>query len=132
MLLIAAEAIAQSEGVTNEAVTYLADVRSRAYWQTDRNEIISELQGLSKDQFIEEVWKERYRELPFDFATWPDIQRTRKYPVTSMSNPGEVNFVDLIGHQNPFGATFQEYHLLWPIPNTVLQKNPELVQNPGY
>ncbi|HBH85890.1 MAG: hypothetical protein A2X05_02175 [Bacteroidetes bacterium GWE2_41_25] len=132
VLLIAAEAIAQVEGVTNEAVSYLADVRSRAYWQSDENQIKAELQALSKQQFIEEVWKERHRELVFDFATWPDIQRTRKYPVTSASNPGIVTFVDLVGATNPFGATFQEFHLIWPIPLMVMQKNPAMEQNPGY
>lgn len=131
ILLIAAEAIAQSTGVTNEAVQYLADVRSRAYWQTDRGQIESELDGLSKDQFIEEVWKERLRELPFIFKIWSDIQRTHLYPVTSASNPGEVNFVNVIGHSNPYGATYQEKHMLLPIATQVKDRNPELTKN-GY
>src|SRR5690606_28250084 len=131
ILLIAAEAIAQSEGVTNEAVQYLADVRSRAYWQTDRSQIESELSGLSKDQFIEEVWKERLRELPFIFKIWSDIQRTHLYPVTSATNPGEVNFVNVIGHTNPYGATYQEKHMLLPIATQVKDRNPELTKN-GY
>lgn len=129
VLLIAAEAIARSEGVTTEAVNYLAEVRSRAYWQTDRSEIESELSGLSVQAFVEEVWKERYRELALDYKVWPDIQRTRKYPV---ANAGEVEFVDVIGHTNPWGATYQETHLLFPISDNELQRNPSLVQNPGY
>ncbi|KAF5288791.1 hypothetical protein FQR65_LT20894 [Abscondita terminalis] len=35
VLLMAAEAIALSEGVTAEAVDYLSQVRARAYWKTD-------------------------------------------------------------------------------------------------
>lgn len=131
ILLIAAEAIAQTTGVTNEAVQYLADVRSRAYWQTDRSQIESELAGLTKEQFIEEVWKERLRELPFIFKTWSDIQRTHMYPVTSATNPGEVNFVNVIGHTNPYGATYQEKHLLLPIATRVKDRNPEITGN-GY
>jgi len=131
ILLIAAEAIAQSTGVTSEAVEYLADVRSRAYWNTDRSQIESELAGLSKEQFIEEVWKERLRELPFLFKTWSDIQRTRMYPVTSAENPGEVEFVNVIGHINPYGATYQEKHLLLPIATRVKDRNPEITGN-GY
>ncbi|MFO8000207.1 MAG: RagB/SusD family nutrient uptake outer membrane protein [Marinilabilia sp.] len=132
VLLIAAEAIARSEGVTGEAVGYLADVRSRAYWETDRGDIVSELSGLSEQAFVEEVWKERLRELPLEYRIWSDIQRTRQYPETSESNPGEVNFVDVVGHENVWGKAFQEKHLLFPISNNEMQRNPELDQNPGY
>lgn len=129
VLLIAAEAIARSEGVTSEAVSYLADVRDRAYWQTDRSTIVSNLSGLSVQEFVEEVWKERYRELALNYKVWSDIQRTRKYPVASAN---DVNFVDVIGHTNPWGATYQEHHLLFPISDNEMQRNPELEQNPGY
>lgn len=132
VLLIAAEAIARSEGVTSEAITYLADVRDRAYWQTDRSEIVSNLNGLSVQEFVEEVWKERLRELALNYKIWSDIQRTRKYPVTSEGNIGEVNFVDVVGQSNNWGETFEEHHLLYPIPEIALQRNLELEQNPGY
>ena len=129
VLLIAAEAIAQSEGVTPEAVSYLADVRSRAYWQTDRSEIEATLSGLSEQAFVEEVWKERYRELALDYKVWSDIQRTRLYPVAL---GGDIDFVNVVGHTNPWGATYQEFHLLFPISDNELQRNPKLEQNPGY
>ncbi|MFW5973671.1 MAG: RagB/SusD family nutrient uptake outer membrane protein [Bacteroidota bacterium] len=131
-LLIAAEAIARSEGVTAEAVGYLADVRSRAYWQSDRSEIEASLSGLSPQEFVEEVWKERLRELALEFKVWSDIQRTRKYPVTSAASPGEVTFVDVVGQSNNWGQTFAERHLLYPIPDNEMQRNPLLEQNPGY
>ncbi len=131
VLLLAAEAIAQTEGVTSEAIKYLTDVRSRAYWETNRSQIESELSGLSKEEFVQEVWKERLRELPLTYKIWPDIQRTRLYPVTSSANPGEVSFVNVIGHTNPFGATYQEKHLLYPISTRVRERNPELTSN-GY
>lgn len=132
VLLIAAEAIARSEGVTPEAVSYLADVRNRAYWETERSAVEAELSGLSVQDFVEEVWKERLREFALEFKIWSDIQRTRQYPTTTENNPGEVNFVNVIGHTNPWGATFQEHHLLFPISDNDLQSNPNLVQNPGY
>lgn len=132
VLLIAAESIARSEGVTSEAIGYLADVRSRAYWQTDRSVIVSALTGLSLQGFVEEVWKERLRELPMENRTWSDIQRTRLYPETLTAAPGEVNFVNVIGHSNNWGKTFEERHLLIPIPLNELNRNPELTQNPGY
>ncbi|KEO75559.1 RagB/SusD family nutrient uptake outer membrane protein [Anditalea andensis] len=132
LLLIAAEAIAASEGVTAEAVGYLADVRSRAYWNTDRTVIEAGLIGLSPQQFIEEVWKERYRELVFEFHLWSDIQRTRMFPVTQANSGGAINYVNVIGQANQWGRTFEEKHLLFPIPETELQRNPSLTQNPGY
>jgi hypothetical protein len=132
VLLIAAEAIARSEGVTAEAVGYLTDVRERGYWQTDRAAIEAALAGVSVEDFVEEVWKERLRELPLEYRVWSDVQRTRKFPVTDENNPGEVTFDDIVGHTNVWGATFQEKHLLFPISENEMQRNPNLVQNSGY
>lgn len=132
-LLIAAEAIARSEGVNAEAINYLAQVRGRAYWQIGVAGIETSLNGLSEQDFVEEVWTERHRELIFEFRTWFDIQRTRKYPVTDENDRGNVTYVDVIGHTNPLGATFQEKHLLFPISQNELQRNPSLGgNNPGY
>jgi len=110
----------------------MQDVRARAYTTKSRSEIISELNALAREAFIEEVWAERIREFSLEMKIWDDIQRTRKYPVTSASNKGVITFVDVIGAQNPWGATFQEKHLLWPITEQELQRNPSLTQNPGY
>ncbi|MEM9143885.1 MAG: RagB/SusD family nutrient uptake outer membrane protein [Bacteroidota bacterium] len=128
-LLVAAEAIARSEGVTAEAVDYLTQVRSRAYWTTDSETIRAGLAALSVGDFVEEVWKERNRELIFDFKLWFDMVRTRLYPAGA---DGDVTFINLVGAQNTFGQTFEEKHLLLPIADSELQRNPELVQNPGY
>lgn len=132
VLLIAAEAIAKTEGVIQEAIDYLADVRSRAYWKTDRSEIVSQLAGLSVDAFIQEVWKERLREFSLEYKIWADVQRTRKFPVTNEANKGEVSFVDVIGHTTIWGKTIAEKHLLFPISENERQRNPNLKQNPGY
>lgn len=132
ILLIAAEAIAKTEGVTDEAVNYLTDVRSRAYWKTDRNEIVAELSGLSTEQFVQEVWKERLREFVLEYKIWSDIQRTRKFPVTNNNHKGEIDFVDVIGHTTIWGKTIQEKHLLFPISENERQRNPNLSQNIGY
>lgn len=112
VLLIAAEAIANAEGVTSEAAGYLADVRARAYTQTGREEIAARLSGLSKEKFIGEVWLERMREFPLEMKIWTDILRTRKYPVTSAAEKGSVEFVDMVGVPNPLGIVFEENSLL--------------------
>ncbi len=132
ILLIAAEAIVQTEGVTPEAISYLVDVRSRAYWQTDRSEIVDQVSNLSADAFIQELWKERIRELALDNKMWSDIQRTRKFPVAKDGISGGLSFVEVIGHTTIWGKTFEEKHLLFPITENEIQRNPNLVQNPGY
>ena len=129
VLLIAAEAIARSEGVTDEAIDYLTQVRSRAYYMEDPETIRAELTGMTEEAFVEEVWAERNRELPLTFKIWYDMLRTRKYPEASN---GEITFTDLIGHENTWGATYEEKFLLLPLPDQELQRNGELVQNPNY
>jgi hypothetical protein len=116
VLLIAAEAIAMCEGVTAEAAGYLADVRTRAYTKLDRQTICDGLAALDRDKFLEELWTERLREFPFEMKIWPDIQRTRKYPVTSSDDKGVVISRDIIGAMNSAGVPFAEKHLLFPVP----------------
>jgi hypothetical protein len=125
VLLTAAEAIAASPaGVTAEAEGYLNDVRSRAG--------LPDVSELGKDAFIKAVWTERLREFPLEFKVWDDIQRTRQYPKASDTDPGNVTWTDVIGTTNPWGATFQEKHLLWPVSANEIQRNPQLTQNIGY
>jgi starch-binding outer membrane protein, SusD/RagB family len=127
VLLTAAEAIALSEGVTSEAVGYLADVRSRAYWKSALADIRTQLAGLTPENFVKEVWKERYRELVFQGTIWYDIQRTRLFPVPVAG--GDINFEPAIGHANGAGATIQVQNLLVPISRDELQRNPSLTPN---
>jgi len=129
-LLTAAEAIALSEGVTADAVNYLAEVRARAYWKANVNEIKTQLTALSVENFVREVWKERYRELVFQGTLWYDIQRTRLFPVPGAN--GNITFEPVIGHTNAAGAIIQDRNLLLPIARDELQRNSNLVQNPGY
>ena len=133
-LLIAAEATARAgNAVTAEAAGYLGRVKARASTTGKTAEqFAAELQGLSVDAFVEEVWTERLRELPLEFKMWDDILRTRKFPVISTTTKGAVTYVNLIGAQNGSGAVFKETDLVWPISLDELQRNPELDQNEGY
>ena len=129
----AAESIAQSQGVTSEAAGYLAQVKARANMEgKTASEIASSLQGMNKQAFIEECWKERLREFPLEMKIWDDCLRTGKFPNISATTKGEVQFVDLIGATNGSGAIFKETDLVWPIPVEEIQRNPNLTQNEGY
>jgi len=128
-----AESIAQTDGVTDEAATYLAKIQVRANMNGDtEDQIKAGLLALSKQEFIETCWTERIREFPLEFKIWDDCVRTMKFPVISATNPGEVTYVNLIGAQNAAGATFKETDLVFPISLNELQRNPNLTQNTGY
>ncbi|WP_080904673.1 RagB/SusD family nutrient uptake outer membrane protein [Parabacteroides sp. Marseille-P3160] len=132
-LLIAAEATAQSSGVTAEAAGYLAQIKARADMEGKTTaQYATELQGLSKDAFVQECWTERLREFPLEFKIWDDCLRTGMFPVISTTEKGKVEYQSLVGSTNGSGATFKESDLLWPISVDELQRNPSLTQNPGY
>lgn len=131
-LLLAAEAIAQS-GTVAEAAPYLAEIKARANMEgKTAAAIATELAALSKEAFVEECWKERLRELPFDFKIWDDCVRTGKFPVISETVKGGVTFETLVGAKNASGYTIKDSDLLWPISPDEIQRNPELTQNAGY
>ncbi|MDR7130936.1 hypothetical protein J2X69_003295 [Algoriphagus sp. 4150] len=132
VLLIGAESIAKSEGVTAEAVDYLAQIRERALWKKSPAEIRNELSGLSAEQFVQEVWKERVRELVFEFPIWFDVMRTGKFPKPLNNGTGDIDFVDAVGATNFFNGSIKQQNMLFPIPEQELQRNPSLTQNPGY
>lgn len=132
-LLDAAESIAQANGVTAEAAGYLAQIKARASMDgRSASEIAAELQGMGKQQFIEECWNERLREMPLEYKMWDLCVRTKKFPYVSETTKGQITWVDLVGATNASGATIKESDLLWPISTDEIQRNPSLTQNPGY
>ncbi|MCQ2154006.1 MAG: RagB/SusD family nutrient uptake outer membrane protein [Bacteroidales bacterium] len=120
--LDAAEAIAQSEGVTNEALSYLNAIRKRAG--------LAELENPEKTAFIEACWTERLREFPLEFKIWDDVVRTRRFPVINANHT--VTYVPLESATNARGASFSGKSLYWPIGLLQLQRNPNLNQIDGY
>lgn len=77
VLLIAAEAIAESEGATAEAIGYFNQIRERARFNGERAGVFPEdvQEGISKEAFIDLVREERRLELSFEFKRWFDIKR---------------------------------------------------------
>lgn len=132
-LLDAAESIAQSQGVTSEAANYLAQIQARANMEGKTvSSIASELQKLSKDEFIQTCWTERLREMPLEFKMWDMCVRTGKFPYISSTVPGKVTYINLVGAQNASGKTIKQSDLLWPLSVNEIQRNPKLEQNEGY
>ena len=111
ILLVKAEALNEL-GQTAEAEEYINLVRNRAG--------LDDIQNLNQTDFREAVLKERRLELAFEGHRWLDLIRV---------NNGQyaLDFLHSIGKNN---AT--QKHLLFPIPQIEIDRNPNLVQNPGY
>jgi len=119
VLLVYAEASNEVNGPTAAAYDAVNAIRARAGLPT--------LSALSKEQFREAVWKERWHELCFENTTWFDMVRLRK-----AFNVNTGKFDDYVGHQFSYGPTLKERELLFPIPTSEVLNNPNLVQNKGY
>lgn len=77
VLLMAAEAIAETEGATAEAIGYINQIRERARFDGMQQRSFPEnvQEGISTDAFIALVREERRLELSFEFKRWFDIKR---------------------------------------------------------
>ncbi len=119
VMLIYAEASNEVSGPTQKAYDQINAIRERAN--------LDPLSGLTKEQFREAVWRERYHELAYENKAYFDIQRTRK--AYDLENN---RFVDVVGFTNAQGTTWTEKYLLWAIPDSERQTNPNLTQNPQW
>ncbi|WP_075555659.1 MULTISPECIES: RagB/SusD family nutrient uptake outer membrane protein [Parabacteroides] len=121
VMFIYAESYTQANGAPDQLSYDMVNaIRSRAN--------LAPVAGLSKDDFLQAVWKERAHELCFENKDYFDIQRTRKaYNVKANSYDAYDGFA------NESGVTFDEKYLLWPIPSTETDANPKLLpNNPGW
>lgn len=120
VLLIYAEAENEvNGGPTPSAYDAVNAIRDRAE--------ISELAGLSQNEFREEVWEEKFHELSYENKAWFDMVRLRK-----AYNPVTGEFEDYVGHTFVYDETLKERELLYPIPASERRNNENLTQNPGY
>jgi hypothetical protein len=120
VMLTYAEASNEISGPTQGAYNQINLIRARAK--------LPLLSALTKESFREAIWRERYHELAYENKAYFDIQRTRK-----VYNLQAGNFVDAFTYNNGTGATFNEQYMLWPIPQSELNANPNLQpQNKGW
>lgn len=125
VLLIAAEALAETTGVNDEAIGYVNQIRERARnWagiMTDFPEDVTA--GIGQRDFIDLVLEERRLELAFEYKRWYDIKR-RGLGEEAFTGPSALE------PQSNFDAT-RDY--LMPLPQVDLAVNPNLrPQNSGY
>lgn len=122
-LLTMAEALNELKGADPEAVTIVNKIRARAG--------LSQLSvNVSSDQALlrEAIWKERRLEICYEGSRYFDLLRTGRYiPVLEgiVGIPVPRNRIV----KNPF--TQIDWYL-WPIPQSEMDTNPSIKQNPGY
>jgi hypothetical protein len=125
VLLIAAEAINEVSGPTDEAIGYVNQIRARARNAAGQQNSFPEdvAAGISKADFKALVIEERRIELSFEWKRWYDIKRL------GIGNDVFKGSNSLEPHAN-----FDEgKHYLLPIPQKEIDVNPNLLpQNPGY
>jgi len=119
VLLIYAEASNEVNGPAAKAYDAVNQVRTRA--------TLPNLTGLSKDQFREAIWRERWYELCFENVTWFDMARLRK-----AFNVDTKGFDNYVGHKFSYGPVLTDRELLFPIPSRELRNNPNLIPTKGY
>ncbi|WP_205511508.1 RagB/SusD family nutrient uptake outer membrane protein [Longitalea arenae] len=115
VLLLCAEARANIDGGSTSDATAIDayyQVRRRAFPAASKPAAIH----------VDEVLKERFFELCFEWQTWYDMLRTRR-----TLNLADGQMVNLIGYKAPTHLkAFAETDLLLPVPLSEVQKNPLL------
>ncbi|MBN8857337.1 MAG: RagB/SusD family nutrient uptake outer membrane protein [Sphingobacteriales bacterium] len=119
VLLMYAESLNEISFVPNgPAFVYLNMIRSRAGLpEKSTNNPDTDLSIDTQDQFRKAVWQERRVELAFEGHRWFDLVRTGQ-AVTVLSSMK--------------GIDIKDYQLVLPIPQSQVDINPEIKQNPGY
>ncbi len=142
VLLVGAEASNES-GAMDDAYAYVNRVRARAG--------LPNLAGLSQDQLRDSIYLEFRKELCFEAQDYEELVRQGKlienkmaymtYTIPAMYNddrsvfkPGQA-LLDNIALRQPgphYNYEIDAHNTLFPIPQSAIDKNPNLKQNPGY
>lgn len=118
LLLLRAEAMVRT-GDYGGAKSIIDQIRSRV-GLGEISTITNENDGINKI-----LW-ERKLELAFEGQRWFDLKRTGK-ALEILKNRKDGN-----GNILSFVSNLTEQKLIWPIPQTQIDNNPNLTQNPGY
>lgn len=115
VLLIYAEALAQHQGVTDEAYWAIDAVRVRAGVPA----LSVTNPGLSQEDFREAVYEERRKEFVYEYQRWFDLaRRGADYYVTKLHASGKTNAAPR--------------HIHFPTPQREIDINPKLEQHPDW
>jgi hypothetical protein len=123
ILLLKAEALVKKGGAAN--LTAAADIVDQIRERAQLNGLEASVKG-SPDQMLDAVLNERRLELAFEGQRLFDLIRNNQLQeVMNSLNQRDSGRIPQI-------RAYNEFSELLPIPQTVLDNNPNLVQNPGY
>lgn len=114
ILLIAAEALNETDPSNPKKYEWINLVRERARNGVEAH--LPDLKGLSQEQFRAAVLEERRFELAFENQRAWDLKRRNL-------------FLDVMRAQ---GKSVEDHMILFPIPGSQVDLNPNLEQNPGW
>ncbi|GAA4780645.1 RagB/SusD family nutrient uptake outer membrane protein [Olivibacter ginsenosidimutans] len=123
-LLLLAETL-NAQGKAQEALTYLNQVRDRAFGAGK-----AAIQETDPERLKTIILHERRVELAFENHRWFDLLRSGK-TIEILSAFGEV-MKQKYSYLPPTSFQVTAFRLLYPIPQSERELNPELTQNPGY
>jgi hypothetical protein len=129
VLLMKAEAVNEiNDGPTTEAYGPLNQIRQRAG--------LGSVSGLSYEEFREEVYTQRRRELILEGHGWHTLQRFWDIGTQKVRDCAEID--SQFPPSTKFCPQLDRLEIddpkdrLYPIPTAAISRNPQLTQNPGY
>ncbi|HVY74829.1 MAG TPA: RagB/SusD family nutrient uptake outer membrane protein [Puia sp.] len=127
VLLLEAEATIQSGGSASAAIGFINQVRARARSMVGGGTVPADLNTAETDPatIMQWIMDERLRELGGEGQNWFDIRRWALGGQITLDN-------DYFSSVNPTQMSWDNHYLFFPIPSSEKDKNPNIVQNPGY
>lgn len=135
VVLMKAEVECELNGATNLALVYLNQIRKRAgetlYTLTKENGL---RQLKSKEDLREAIRNERALELVGEGHRFYDLKRWgTEYALTKLKESRKASIENTTPCYKPEDLTnIEAYRLLWPIPESEMNGNKQMIQNPGY
>ncbi|GAB2451867.1 membrane protein [Hymenobacter qilianensis] len=118
--------LAEAVGPTAEGVEAINKVRRRAFGLPINTPSAARDLTTTTPNFTDAVLRERLYELAFEMDRWFDLKRTGKF-ITRMTEHSA--FLRTLGVQRGVPTAT---NLVLPIPQSEIDANPALIQNPGY
>ena len=127
ILLLEAEAILQSGGSPADAIGYINQVRKRARDMVSGGTAPADYSTAETNvgTIMQWIMDERLMELAGEGQRWFDIRRWDQEGLITLDNA----FFSSLESAN---MSFQPKHIFFPIPNSEIDVNPNVQQNPGY
>jgi tetratricopeptide (TPR) repeat protein len=124
-ILMYAEAL-NEVGESSKALEMLNRIRRRAYGDDSGN-----FKAMSKEEFRATILKERRLEFPHEGHRWFDLVRTGTF-IERMKEHSAYEASVAEANKTDIAKNIKDHMVLMPIPQSEIDLNPHLEQNPGW